>query len=136
MQSPSSSRVLTVSTGSTFQQIGIKTWLVEQLSQLGIAAPTPVQVHCISKVLEVCVYTLCMLQFMLSCVTQGRDVLGCAKTGTGKTLVFALPILQTLADDPYGIYALVLTPTRELAFQIAEQFKALGRPLGLKVGVS
>lgn len=69
---------------------------------MGIDRPTPVQLHCIPAALD------------------GRDVLGCSKTGTGKTLAFALPILQTLAKDPYGIFALVLTPTRELAFQARE----------------
>ena len=43
---------------------------------------------------------------------SGRDCIGCAKTGSGKTAAFALPILQKLSEDPYGIYALVLTPTR------------------------
>ena len=42
----------------------------------------------------------------------GRDCIGCAKTGSGKTAAFALPILDKLSDDPYGIFALVLTPTR------------------------
>ena len=88
----------------------------------------------------------------------GRDCIGCAKTGSGKTAAFALPILQTLSEDPYGIFALVLTPTRymntlslnflmqfssgylhdfmlcrELAFQISEQFDILGKPLNIKV---
>jgi ATP-dependent RNA helicase DDX49/DBP8 len=79
-------------------------------------------------------------------------LLGCAKTGTGKTLAFALPILQQviaghmtnayksiycfqLAVDPYGIFALILTPTRELAFQIGEQFEAFGRQLSLKCSI-
>ena len=61
--------------------------------------------------------------------------MGCAKTGSGKTAAFALPILQHLAADPYGIYALVLTPTRELAYQIADQFRAIGKPIGLRVAV-
>ena len=42
----------------------------------------------------------------------GKDCIGCAKTGSGKTAAFALPILDKLSDDPYGIFALVLTPTR------------------------
>ena len=58
-----------------------------------------------------------------------------AKTGSGKTAAFALPILQKLAEDPYGVFALVLTPTRELAFQIAEQFKILGEGIRLKQSV-
>ena len=43
-----------------------------------------------------------------------------------------MPILQTLSDDPYGIYALVLTPTRELAYQIADQFRVIGKPIGVR----
>ncbi len=63
---------------------------------------------------------------------DGKDCIGAAKTGSGKTLAFALPILQKLSEDPYGIYALVLTPTRELAFQIAEQFRVVGKPINLR----
>ncbi len=82
---------------------------------------------------------------------QGRDCVGNAKTGSGKTIAFALPILQKLSLDPYGIYALVLTPTRyvcmaslcvirlmhrrELAFQIAEQFAVLGAPFNFRTAV-
>ncbi|XP_078412328.1 putative ATP-dependent RNA helicase DDX49 [Cetorhinus maximus] len=58
--------------------------------------------------------------------------MGCAKTGSGKTAAFVLPILQKLSEDPYGIFCLVLAPTRELAYQIAEQFRVLGKPLGLR----
>lgn len=49
---------------------------------------------------------------------EGQDCIGAAKTGSGKTFAFALPILQKLSDDPYGIFALVLTPTHELAYQV------------------
>ncbi|KAI0244891.1 putative RNA helicase [Massospora cicadina] len=63
---------------------------------------------------------------------MGRDVVGGAKTGSGKTAAFALPMLQKLAVDPYGVFGLVLTPTRELAFQLAEQFAALGEGINLK----
>ena len=86
----------------TFEQIGLKDWLIRQCRCMGVCAPTPVQQSCIPEAFK------------------GRDIIGCAKTGSGKTLAFALPILQTLSEDPYGIYALVLTPTRELAFQIAD----------------
>ena len=65
----------------------------------------------------------------------GEDCIGCAKTGSGKTAAFALPILQKLSEDPFGIFALVLTPTRELAFQISEQFNVLGKPIGVRVSV-
>ena len=66
---------------------------------------------------------------------QGRDIIGLAETGSGKTGAFALPILQTLLDNPQRFYALVMTPTRELAFQIAEQFEALGSSIGVKCAV-
>ncbi|GMT14815.1 hypothetical protein PFISCL1PPCAC_6112, partial [Pristionchus fissidentatus] len=100
-----------------FAELGLDSWICDQLKELNIKNSTPVQEHCIPKVLE------------------GSDVLGCAKTGTGKTMAFALPILQQLSVDPYGVYALVLTPTRELAFQIGEQFQAVGAPINIKTSV-
>lgn len=66
---------------------------------------------------------------------QGRDIIGTAYTGSGKTAAFALPILQRLAKDPYGVYALVMTPTRELAYQISDQFRALGAGMSLRQAV-
>ncbi|KAK9519513.1 hypothetical protein VZT92_022239 [Zoarces viviparus] len=99
---------------SDFSSLGLADWLVKQCKQLGINKPTPVQEHCMPAILE------------------GRDCLGCAKTGSGKTAAFVLPVVQKLSEDPYGIFCLVLTPTRELAYQIAEQFRVLGKPLGLK----
>ncbi|XP_054252165.1 probable ATP-dependent RNA helicase DDX49 [Indicator indicator] len=97
-----------------FRALGLAPWLVEQARQVGLTRPTPVQAACIPAVL------------------QGRDCMGCAKTGSGKTAAFVLPVLQVLSEDPYGIFCLVLTPTRELAYQIAEQFRVLGKPLNLK----
>nr|CAG31485.1 hypothetical protein RCJMB04_6o15 [Gallus gallus] len=99
---------------AAFRELGLAPWLVEQARQMGLSRPTPVQASCIPPIL------------------QGRDCLGCAKTGSGKTAAFVLPVLQVLSEDPYGIFCLVLTPTRELAYQIAEQFRVLGKPLGLK----
>ena len=81
---------------------------------LGLTKPTEIQQNCIPAILN------------------GQDCVGCAKTGSGKTLAFALPILHTLSDDPYGIYALILTPTRELAYQIADNFRVIGKPIGLR----
>ncbi|CAH2087778.1 unnamed protein product [Euphydryas editha] len=101
--------------GKEFAELGVKQWLIKQLFSLGIRNPTPIQKGCISKILE------------------GYDCIGAAKTGSGKTFAFALPILQNLAEDPYGIFALVLTPTHELAYQIADQFLILGQPLNLRV---
>ncbi len=65
----------------------------------------------------------------------GRDVIGLAQTGSGKTGAFALPILQELLDKPQALFALALSPTRELAIQIAEQFEALGASIGVKCAV-
>jgi len=61
---------------------------------MGLYQPTLIQEKCIPPILE------------------GKDVIGSAQTGSGKTAAFALPILQKLAEDPYGIFALVVTPTR------------------------
>ncbi|KIM68588.1 hypothetical protein SCLCIDRAFT_104941 [Scleroderma citrinum Foug A] len=84
---------------------------------MSIHTPTEVQAACIPPLLS------------------GRDCIGHAKTGSGKTIAFALPILQKLSVDPYGIFALVLTPTRELAFQISEQFAVLGSAIGVRTSV-
>ena len=65
----------------------------------------------------------------------GRDIIGIAETGSGKTGAFALPILQALLNSPQRIFALILTPTRELAYQIGEQFEALGATIGVKCAV-
>ena len=82
---------------------------------MGFRWPTEIQRVCIPAVLGGC------------------DVMGCAETGSGKTAAFALPILHHLSQDPYGVFCVVLTPTRELAIQISEQFSALGAPLSLRV---
>jgi ATP-dependent RNA helicase DDX47/RRP3 len=67
----------------------------------------------------------------------GRDIIGLAETGSGKTASFALPVLQSLLQNPThkGLFAIVLAPTRELAFQIAEQFNGLGAGIGAKCTV-
>jgi ATP-dependent RNA helicase RhlE len=82
---------------------------------LGYSQPTPIQLQSIAPIL------------------QGRDVMGLAQTGTGKTAAFALPILQRLLSGPRGVTrALILAPTRELADQIQEAFRGLGRQTGLR----
>jgi ATP-dependent RNA helicase DDX47/RRP3 len=68
-------------------------------------------------------------------LVSGKDIIGLAETGSGKTGAFALPILQSLLQHPQRLFALVLTPTRELAFQISEQFEALGSSIGVKCSV-
>nr|XP_022329447.1 probable ATP-dependent RNA helicase DDX49 [Crassostrea virginica] len=103
--------------GEQFEKLGLNEWLWSQCHTMGLRQPTPIQVNCIPPILE------------------GKDCIGCAKTGSGKTAAFALPIVQKLSEDPFGIFALVLTPTRELAFQIAEQFNVLGKPINVRVTV-
>jgi len=66
---------------------------------------------------------------------KGRDIIGIAETGSGKTGAFAIPILQALLEKPQRLFALILTPTRELAYQIGEQFEALGASIGVKCAV-
>lgn len=97
-----------------FADLGVSEWIINQCKLMGVVEPTPVQCNCIPEILK------------------NKDVIGCAKTGTGKTMAFAIPILQKLAKDPHGIFALILTPTRELAFQIADQFRVLGKAINLK----
>jgi ATP-dependent RNA helicase DDX49/DBP8 len=102
---------------ASFRDLGLSEWLDKVCTSLGMNHPTVVQRGCIPAIL------------------QGRDVIGVAHTGSGKTAAFALPILQRLSKDPYGVFALVLTPTRELAFQLADQFRALGAGQTLKESV-
>ncbi|KAG8827082.1 putative RNA helicase [Serendipita sp. 401] len=102
---------------TNFTELGVHPGLVTTLATMSIRKPTPVQAACIPPLL------------------QGLDCIGNAKTGSGKTVAFAIPILQKLMQDPYGIYALVLTPTRELAFQIADQFTVLGGPFNARTAV-
>ncbi|HYD43757.1 MAG TPA: DEAD/DEAH box helicase [Phenylobacterium sp.] len=105
-----------------FSDLGLAKPLLKALTEEGYTQPTPIQAKAIPGVMA------------------GRDILGIAQTGTGKTAAFALPILHRLAADRRpaprrGCRALVLSPTRELATQIAESFRAYGRHLGLTVAV-
>ena len=105
-----------------FKDLGLAKPLLTALTEEGYTTPTPIQALAIPTVLE------------------GRDLLGIAQTGTGKTAAFALPILHRLAADPRpaprrGCRVLVLSPTRELASQIAESFRTYGRHMGLSVAV-
>lgn len=101
-------------TGSTFGSLGVCPMLVQLLGQYTITVPTDIQRRSLP-------YTI-----------RGQNFCGIARTGSGKTLCFALPILQELSQDPYGIFALILTPTRELALQIEQQMNAYGNPLGVQ----
>jgi ATP-dependent RNA helicase DeaD len=100
-----------------FADLGLRPALVDALAALGYEEPTPIQAEAIPAVLT------------------GRDLLGQAATGTGKTAAFALPILEHLADRPRSNEpaALVLVPTRELAMQVSEAFHRYGQPIGARV---
>lgn len=93
------------------------TWITNLISTLHMNKLTPVQEACIPEILK------------------NRDVVACAETGSGKTACFALPVLQMLAKENYGPFCLCLTPTRELAFQIAEQFSLFGQPIQTRVAI-
>ncbi|KAH6661180.1 P-loop containing nucleoside triphosphate hydrolase protein [Truncatella angustata] len=96
-----------VDPNTTFGSLTLRPWLVQSLSNMAIKRPTGIQKACIPEILK------------------GRDCIGGSRTGSGKTVAFAAPILQKLSEDPSAIFAVILTATRELALQIMEQFKAI-----------
>jgi ATP-dependent RNA helicase RhlE len=104
----------------TFKELGIIDPILKALQAEGYTNPTPIQEQAIPILL------------------RGKDLLGCAQTGTGKTCAFAVPILQHIYNnrdrntDRRKIKALIVTPTRELAIQIADSFTAYGKFTGLK----
>lgn len=102
----------------TFNNLGLIKPLLEAINALGYVQPTPIQLKAIPHALE------------------GKDLLACAQTGTGKTASFALPILQRLTNsDSCTLRALILTPTRELASQIGENFIQYGAHLNITSAV-
>lgn len=105
-----------------FNDLALRQSLLDALNEVGYTTPTPIQQQAIPPLLE------------------GKDVFGCAQTGTGKTAAFALPILQHLEPtQPYKgkrpVRALILAPTRELASQIAENFREYGKYSKLRSAV-
>jgi ATP-dependent RNA helicase RhlE len=105
-----------------FNELGLDGRILQSLTEEGYEAPTPIQAQAIPHALA------------------GRDILGIAQTGTGKTAAFGLPLLHRLEQSKVrpprgGCRALILSPTRELASQIADSLKAYGRHLGLSVAV-
>ncbi|KAI6452340.1 ribosomal RNA processing protein [Pyricularia oryzae] len=101
----------------SFRDLGIVDPLCEACEALKFKKPTPIQEQAIPLAL------------------QGRDVIGIAETGSGKTAAFALPILQSLLEKPQPLFGLVLAPTRELAAQIGQTFEALGASISLRCAV-
>ncbi len=97
---------------STFGNLGIAPKLIEIISSLGYTIPTPIQRKAIPMAIE------------------GKDILGVAQTGTGKTLAFAIPLLQRISVSKGR--GLVMVPTRELALQVSDSFAKIGKSIGLK----
>ena len=102
----------------TFEELNLSAPLLRAVQEAGYETPSPIQAAAIPPVLS------------------GRDLMGCAQTGTGKTAAFALPMLDRLTANPPrrkgAVRALILTPTRELALQIGESFDAYGKYLNLR----
>ncbi|KAF2091284.1 ATP-dependent rRNA helicase RRP3 [Saccharata proteae CBS 121410] len=101
----------------SFRDLGIIPELCDSCEALGYKHATPIQAESIPLALA------------------GRDLIGLAETGSGKTAAFALPILQNLMEKQQKLFGLVLAPTRELAYQISQQFEALGSLIGVKCAV-
>lgn len=101
----------------TFAELGVREELCDACISLGYKTPTAIQRESIPIAL------------------QGKDVIGLAETGSGKTAAFALPILQALLEKQDHYFGLVLAPTRELAYQISQQFEALGSLINVKCAV-
>lgn len=102
----------------TFNELNLSAPILRAVAEAGYETPSPIQAAAIPPVLE------------------GRDLMGCAQTGTGKTAAFALPMLDRLSVAPArrkgAVRALILTPTRELALQIGESFTAYSKYLELR----
>src|SRR5438067_10656047 len=116
MTHPNDIDAATTDSESSFATLGLDAPLTAALAALGYEEPTPIQREAIPALLE------------------GRDVLGQAATGTGKTAAFALPMLNAIerkARTPFSTSALVLVPTRELAMQVAEATHSYGKQLGI-----
>lgn len=98
---------------STFKDVGINDFLIEKLEMIGVKSPTAIQREAIPEILN----------------ENGpkRDVFACSETGSGKSLAYILPILNSLMEDPRPFFALILTPTRELSYQVNEVIKILTR---------
>ena len=101
---------------TSFDGLGIAPKILEILDKLKFKIPTPIQFQSIPTAL------------------QGKDIMGIAQTGTGKTMAFGIPMIQQLAQNKGGS-GLIILPTRELAVQVDESLNKIGRPLGLKTAI-
>jgi ATP-dependent RNA helicase DeaD len=100
---------------TTFADLGLSDPLLQALRDVGYESPSPIQEQAIPPLL------------------QGRDVIGQAQTGTGKTAAFGLPLLEYVDPSDDAVQALVLTPTRELCIQVTQALRAYGARKGVDV---
>src|ERR1700720_268640 len=99
----------------SFAELGLSENTLQALADVGYESPSPIQEQTIPALLE------------------GRDVIGQAQTGTGKTAAFGLPIMEYLDPAEHAVQALVLTPTRELCIQVTQALRVYGAPRGVDV---
>lgn len=97
------------------KELGLDRWILNMCQKLNFQTPTQIQ------------------RVVIPAILEGKNVIAHSETGSGKTACFAFPILQSLARNPFSICALVLTPNRELAFQIQEQLIVFGSNMNLRV---
>ena len=100
-----------------WEALGLRREIVSEVIPASWTAPTPIQQRAIPP------------------AVAGRDIIGLAETGAGKTGAFALPIIDGLLGAPSKLHALVLAPTRELASQLHDDIRALGAPIGALPGL-
>lgn len=94
-----------------FSELGLRSEILSAVSEMGFEAPTPVQAECIPYILE------------------GRDIMGQAQTGTGKTAAFGIPALEFLDENSRDVQVLIMCPTRELAIQVTKEILSLGKKM-------
>ena len=115
----------------SFKDLGVDDWLIRQLNSLHMTTPTLIQREAIPRLL----LSSSTSSSSSSSSSFGGGLVGVAETGSGKTAAFAIPILQDLAKDLYGVYCIVMTASRELGYQIADSFVALGTQIGVRVSI-
>ncbi len=98
----------------SFEDLGLSEPLLQAVQKMGFEEPTPIQEKAIPLALE------------------GRDIIGHAQTGTGKTVAFAIPLVERLSPDEPGVKALVITPTRELTVQVCEELNRIASAKGIR----
>src|SRR5438105_6765773 len=100
---------------TAFPDLGLAAELLDAIHDVGYEKPSPIQEQAIPPLLE------------------GRDVIGQAQTGSGKTAAFGLPMIQSVDPEVHAVQALVLTPTRELCIQVTQAIRAYGQRHGVDV---